>query len=213
MALLLPHSVFLHVPKTGGTTVRFALDAAGIDTEELGETHENLCQLRERYADRIAGKFLFAFVRHPLSWYQSHWSFCMATGWSPYQHQPVDSVVMDYTFPGFIRKCIRHWPALVNMTYGNYVGRETQEIDFVGRQESLIDDLVMALTAAGEYFDEDALRCVGPLNRSASLSPWKQHCQYTQQLAEEVAEAEREAMDRFSYDVVGFPVSDATICL
>ena len=64
--------LFIHVPKTGGMWVTEALQEAGVEVEEeIGATPEHplLSELERR------GRFTFAFVREPLSWYASIWKF------------------------------------------------------------------------------------------------------------------------------------------
>jgi hypothetical protein len=70
-------------------------------------------------------------------------------------------------------------------------------IAFVGRYETLADDLVRALDEAGEDFDEEALRSYAPANRS----DYGRHtANYDLALAERVVEAEQDAILRWYKD-------------
>ena len=81
MALVLPRSLFVHVPKTGGTWVRAAIAAAGIDAHESGppETHDHF-GVFDLPADLLAGRFTFGFVRHPVDWLKSRWAWAVLSG-------------------------------------------------------------------------------------------------------------------------------------
>lgn len=186
MALLLPRSVFIHVPKTGGSWVRAAVRNAGIQTQELGcSWHEgdrcdhsyafdfrhriespHVCW-HNRYCDVDAGgRFVFAFVRHPVSYYRSHWSYKTQHGWD--ERSAADRELKADSLEGFVRKVLERRPrGWVSGMYRNFLLREGKMPDFVGYQERLADDLVRALRLAGETFDEDALRATPPVNTSA----------------------------------------------
>ena len=78
MALILPKSVFVHIPKTGGTWVRRAIEASmGIekDSSEIeiygidhwGKTaHARLQDLKRELKESLEDRYLFSFVRKPL---------------------------------------------------------------------------------------------------------------------------------------------------
>ena len=78
MALILPKSVFVHIPKTGGTWVRRAIEASmGIekDSSEIeidrvdkwGEkVHAKIKDIKRELGESLEDKFLFSFVRRPL---------------------------------------------------------------------------------------------------------------------------------------------------
>lgn len=76
--LILPNSCFLHVAKTGGSWVKKAIKASGIEYEEYsidGNPHIGLSECP------VPDKFKFAFVRHPIDLYRSYWQFKMTNEW------------------------------------------------------------------------------------------------------------------------------------
>jgi hypothetical protein len=192
--LIFKNAVFLHVPKTGGTWVKSAVTNASIEFEEYivdGDIHGDLsyCPCPDR--------FIFAFVREPLSVYQSYWRFKRGAGWDP--RNPFDVDCQMPTFEGFVENVLRLEPAWCSRMFEDYVGPRTAEIGFIGRYESLVDDLVRALHAAGETFDEAAIRNTPPNNVSSSsqgLAAWPSD------LADRVRLSEREAIRRFGYSEV-----------
>jgi hypothetical protein len=162
--------LFIHVPKTGGSWVSRALQAADIEVqEEFGPTayHPLLSELDRR------GRFTFAFVREPLSWYGSIWRFRN-------QHQfhkhpihgglPYDQFI-DLDFPDFVAQVAEHLPGFLSNHYELFVGPPENEIDFIGRYENLEGDLVSGLRAAGQEFDEVALRSLAAINTTAPHPP------------------------------------------
>ena len=97
MAIVTPDFVFIHVPRTGGTSARAAIletyphafdtnrlnapvrkDAAGVVIPP--EQHIAASKLERRsHAALIKGKRMIGFVRHPLSWYMSMWAWAKRT--------------------------------------------------------------------------------------------------------------------------------------
>src|SRR3989338_8198252 len=103
MALELPHSIFFHVPKTGGMWVRQAIKNAGIPTNEVGnaiEETDNFSTMKHTFFHatprtvHTLGRFSFAFVRNPLTWYQSQWAFQMQHQWKNWF--PVSEIFSEY---------------------------------------------------------------------------------------------------------------------
>jgi hypothetical protein len=194
--LLLPRAVFLHVPKTGGSWVGAALRAAGVRFDEYlieGDPHGD-----PSYCPR-PDAFKFAFVRHPLDVYRSYWRFKMDRfdGRRPWDAQnPFDRDCASPDFDEFVRKVVEQYPGWCSRMFEDYVGPATREIEFVGRFERLRQDLVRALTLAGERFDERAIMTTPPENASVWPSP-----AWTPALERAALESERDALVRFGYRV------------
>lgn len=171
-ARLIPsNALFLHIPKTGGTWVEFALPHIGIQSEEPptidGVTYRH--SLTAMFKD--AFPFIFTFVRHPLSWYESWWKF-QAGRWTIFEpgvwhpQRTLEKCASD-DFSEFIRLCIKHEPGYVSRMYEWYVGPVGFEyVQFVGRNENLMDDLVHVLTRLGHAVDLEHLRRFQRLNVS-----------------------------------------------
>jgi hypothetical protein len=164
--------VFIHVPKTGGGWVTEAMKAAGIRQERIGDMHH----LGKDEVD-LQGRFAFAFVREPLSWYGSAWNFRRRI-WKekatetpeleiPEAEFPDEWFAMD--FPDFLDKVINDRPGYLSRYYEHFVGPPNSPIDFIGRYENLVEDVVSALTLAGQEFDEEALRAFPAVNTTGPL--------------------------------------------
>lgn len=191
MALMLPHSIFLHIPRTGGSWVRQAIKNAGIPTREVGAGSDFAQNAHNRYVrvDRT-GTFTFAFVRHPLTWYSSFWSCRMEQGWK--QDDSADPF-MSPSFERFVGNVVRGFPGHVSWRYEHYIGPGSGVLDFVGKMENLASDLVKALRLAGEEFDEIKLLRT-PRQNGSLLQPV---C--SDRLREAVLGAERKGLERFGY--------------
>jgi hypothetical protein len=189
--LLFEHSVFLHVPKTGGTWVRTAARAAGLPFEEYrvdDDIHADLS-----YCPR-PDAFKFAFVRHPCDLYASYWRFKIREGWDP--RNPFDLDCGSEQFDRFVRNVIEKEPAWCSRMFADYVGPRERAIEFIGRFEHLADDLVLALTSAGELFDEARLRGTPAVNTSRGMTAGSD---WSLELIDAVASSERDAFERFGY--------------
>jgi hypothetical protein len=142
------------------------------------------------YSDR----FTFAFVRHPLDLYRSRFAANAKDGW------PMNRFLHDARsedFAGFVDQVLERHPGFAGQHFAQFTGPLEAEISFVGRYETLVDDLVRALDEAGEDYDRDALRTFAPDNRS----DYDQFtASYDLALAERVVESERGAIERWYPD-------------
>ncbi|PIR53286.1 hypothetical protein COU76_01930 [Candidatus Peregrinibacteria bacterium CG10_big_fil_rev_8_21_14_0_10_49_10] len=206
MALRLPNSVFIHVPKTGGTWVHSALKAAQVPAQELGcrwhagylrDEPFHSCKHNAVNQVDTQGKFSFGFVRHPATYYQSFWCFRMRRGWVETNY--FQRTLKNDSFEDFVRGVLSNRPGWVSHLFQGLLEGGGKSVDFIGKQENLVDDLITALHRAGESFDEAAIRNHPPKNVSSGLDEWKQRCVYSASLIREVERVERYAMERFEY--------------
>lgn len=188
---MLSRSVFFHIPKTGGVWVRRAIAHAGIRTWEIGNSPVLEGNTHNRMKDvSTQGRFTFAFVRHPLDWYVSYWSYRMLAG--IWRRGMLDACMAD-DFGRFMRNVLRRFPGYLSGFYEEHLGPPPGMLHFVGRTENLAADLVRALRLAGENFDEEQLLAT-PRQNISTIRPV-----YTPELREHVLRAEEKAMVRFGY--------------
>ena len=210
MAFRLPRSLFIHTPKTGGQWVVAALECARVPITPVGAVHTTHDEISsDLLNDEMP--FTFAMIRHPLRWYQSMWAHQTDDEWEPIDAKDwftprwlefwadFTRHCASYDFPDFVRRCLDHYPrGLVSALYDSYTSR----CDFVGKQEHLADDLIMALKRAGETFDEVRLRNAPQRNVRGGRPHRAKASQYTRGLAEAVADREREVIERFKYEKI-----------
>lgn len=190
--LILPKSCFLHVPKTGGSWVKKAIISAGVSCRDYtisGNPHIGLkdCPGPE--------KFKFAFVRHPVDLYRSYWQYKMTNGWD-FKNQ-MDQECQTDNFHQFVRNLLEKFPGIYSHSLIEMVGEKNNEIEFIGKYENLVDDLIFALKSAGEAFDERVVRALSPVNVSDKA---RFPAVYTDQLEAGVKKAEVRMMKRFNYE-------------
>ena len=195
MALkLINDAEFLHIPKTGGTWVKAALRECRLLDKSFGHKHadfdrvlnrgkiyirkrpllrfKRLGRLLNHYRKEQETPFRFCFVRHPLSWYESYWKYMMTVDWKDWGKEnskkewhpnSVLNGLGDHDFNAFIRNVINKRPGYVTELLFSYT---KSGIDFIGKTENLLDDLIYVLTRQGLKFKEDKIRNLGRLNVS-----------------------------------------------
>jgi hypothetical protein len=210
MAIRTDRSVFYHIPKTGGMWVEEAMRASGLACTPCREISRHPWCLVGRHAtpDGVAAAdrtgFSFTFVRHPLGWYRSFWAYrVMLANFSPADDGAVfppdlcwvESGDRATMFEQFVQRCLdMHPEGWVTSLYQCYLG-----LDYVGRQEHLVDELVEALRRAGETFDEAALRATPRRNRAATMPRFQDQLALSAETVERVLDCERWVIERY-YD-------------
>lgn len=232
MALLLRDgSIFLHIPKTGGNWVTQVLyreklvrcefgaykhvDLAHLFTS-LGPTpwkqfkhwSRNLpARVRINLNWRRHGKpYMFCFVRHPLSWYESWFKYMHQESmqWRRYgdERRLADwhpNALLNGTgsedFNSFMRNVLARRPGYVTELFGNYT--QPGMIDFVGKQENLRDDLISVLASRGLDFNPDRIR--DHVDVGISTPRPGLEIVWDRQLRDEVLKLEYAAIKRYGY--------------
>lgn len=221
MALVLKGgAIFLHIPKTGGNWVTTVLKECGLVKGSIGHKHADIDRVlfpSENSGHKLLKylikrkllyprdkPFMFCFVRHPVKWYES---------WFKYMSQPsrqwcewgdekdtkrwhpnaVLNGLGDTNFNQFVRNVIRKRPGYVTELYGWYT---KPQIDFVGKQENLREDLIHVLRVLDFEFDEDFVRNfpkVGVSSKTEDKVIWDPD------LKEEVFKLEYAGIVRYGY--------------
>ncbi len=173
MAIVLKETraLFVHIPKTGGTWVEAVFNKLGIANQRA--PHSPAASVRHATLDQLPGDydFRFAFVRHPVAWYESWWKF-QAGAWRRFEQgrwhpQRVLENCADDDFSQFVMNCLEHQPAYVSRMYEWFLGPPGNDrFDFVGRTESLRDDLTHVLRQLGYDFDEREIEQAKPIHVS-----------------------------------------------
>lgn len=196
MAILLPKSVFVHLPKTGGVWVESVLQEAGLVRGHLGHRHAKGPDINgsTEFQQRAIS---FTFVRHPLHWYQSYWAYKVREQWNDANNE-FDSVVQSDSFIQFLDNVMSFFPGY----FSGVVDRFTSGVTFVGKQERLVPDLILALTLAGEDFDASVIRSKPPLNVSSQDAAYRARCMYSPRLADQIMKMDRKVVAVYGYDYI-----------
>lgn len=225
MALLLGEgAIFLHIPKTGGTWVREVLKEQGLVVASFGHLHADYRHTQyywQQYPEHIVplalkrrslspalkkDSFVFCFVRHPLSWLESWWSFMTSQNWPDWSKrqarfrrwhptQPLERYrPVSGTFPEFLEFVIAQVPGFVSGLYARY----TQPCSFVGKIEQASHDLCSALESAKIAADCQAIKNFRPLNVSRAGSVTYD---WPSSLREEVIRLERRGIEAYGYNI------------
>lgn len=222
MALILKGgAVFLHIPKTGGNWVTAVLRECGLVQAHLGHKHADMSRLLAPVDGRTGRPvgyfglrkivvalrpkpFMFCFVRHPLKWYES---------WFKYMAQPArnwrawgsEQDLFDWhpnaalngcgadDFNQFVRNVAAKRPGYVTELYAGYT---QPQLDQVGRQETLRQDLVAVLKRLNLNFDEDFVMNYQPVG--VSPEP-ERKVEWEPELRARVLGLEQVALLRYGY--------------
>ena len=205
MAIYTDKFLFLHVPKTGGIWVKQVLTHIGINYQELGHQHEHYPSLsKHKPPEFFQDRYVFTFVRHPITWYQSRWAFRMKMGWQA-QH-PLDWNCASNDFNTFVQRTLSFCPAgWCTWLYNSYINHYRPDgrclVDFIGRTENLTDDLISVLNHVGHDFDESQVRQYSETNTSSldGRRP-KDIAKYSPDLYKRIINTESIVINRFYYD-------------
>lgn len=162
MTVVLKKSIFIHISKTGGTWVTKSLEQIG--KKKGFNKHCTLQELID-FHPNLKGKSVFAFVRNPVTWYQSRWScnwnryFFLNPEKRPkllsgplmlYQHTRILNTEELNDFQVWSSRVISDYPKFISEHYQHYLGINYNNFDYVGKFENLQSDLVKALESLGE---------------------------------------------------------------
>ena len=224
MALFLKSgAVFLHIPKTGGTWVTKVLQENGLVRCRFSHKHADVQRAVQspslyRYQNLkrtlrhgpgwhsgVSSAYKFCFVRNPLDWYESWWAFMSQLDWPNFapvrrngvrEWHPTAELedIRDDDFSCFMQNVRRTHPGFVSRMFASFTNPET---NFVGKQESLVDDLIDVLKLLNERFDEDRIRNSPRVNVSKPRSGrpvWRPEDR------RRIMELEQDAMQQFGYE-------------
>jgi hypothetical protein len=195
-SLLKNNAIFLHIPKTGGSWISHVLNSLNLTRARVGYPHADWHRAywHDRFARdgkvfrcllrRMVGIkrdvirpdpncFKFCFVREPLKWYESYWRFMESRGWPSsgdsrhlihFHPDTLLSGLGSSDFNTFMDNVNRTRPGFVTEMYGWYV---RPGIDFVGRQEKLVEDLLRVFKIMNLAVSPDRVRAIGPHNETS----------------------------------------------
>lgn len=196
MSLRTQRTVFIHVPRTGGTWVQEALADAKCFRQFGRKQLEHLSWTDFVYSgsfDRWKRRVPFGFVRNPITWYQSTWAYC--TGKKRRFSYPVPSPHIGETFRDFVLRVTKDNPGALGFTYKYFL----QGVRYIGRFERLRRDLVAILKAIGEPIEPFSV--LGKPIRNNAPTEWKAKGTYDKETLNAVIRSERHIMKKYRYGV------------
>ena len=222
MALILKNgAVFLHIPKTGGNWITNVLRELDLIETRAAQKHADIDHFfavpKQRkallkyafhelyYPQKKKQKpFMFCFVRNPLSWYESWFKYMSQPSrqwrfWGKeqgiYKWHPNSMLngVGHTDFSQFVRNMSAKRPGYVTEMFGWYT---KPHIDFIGKQENLVEDLVTVLKTMDLDFNEEFVRNFGKIG--VSPEPRKKII-WPDELKKEIALHEYAGMIRYGY--------------
>jgi hypothetical protein len=148
--LITAKAVFLMIPRTATTWARHAIRNGGITYREVNPKHSPEVLPQNPPISGVPA-FKFTFTREPSAWLRSRWTLG--------KWDDEFSGDWDISFEKFRSN-------VSDDAIARYFRRYTSQCQFVGKTETIADDLVAALRQAGEDFDETALRDTARCNES-----------------------------------------------
>lgn len=224
MAIMLKNgSIFLHIPKTGGKWVISVLKELDLIAYNFSHNHADMEKtvnfqrhfpwhfIRQTikhgyYLPKVTKAFKFCFVRHPLQYYESYYKFAIQLGWpeGPYpmgkmpgknDWHPNSPLYMPKPkdFNEFVENVLKKHPGYVTELYSSYT---TPFINFIGKNENLVNDLIEVLRIMKIDFDENIVR--NHKKENVSKLPPKP-MEWDDKLRKEVLKLEHPGLVRYGY--------------
>lgn len=192
--LILKNSVFIHIPKTGGTAIQAMLHRLHIVEHRYTEPPSGHLFLHQMPQHKDV--FHFAFVRHPYTWWPSYWSY------SKMQEEELD-------FNKWVAHFGPKWMGMYTNRIKRYMGIDPVypceiRLNKIGKIEKLNLDLPTILQSAGEKFDEDLLAQMLNDPTHPLIKQWANKGTYNVELTDETKEiiyqAEKWVFEEFEYE-------------
>jgi hypothetical protein len=201
MAVQTLKSVFYHIPKTGGIATKQAMHRSGLYyNRSKNDKNSHPFALRREHSTYsntldVDNLFSFCFVRHPVTWYCSFWAYRVKSNKLSLKF-PLDRV-WDDNFNKFVNNVIDEYGNFITQLYQYYVGENCDKVNFIGKQESMLTDLVIALTLAGEQFDKYKVLGTRRFNVASASRKFRKLTVMDEFTTERVLITEKWIMDKF----------------
>ena len=173
-------ALFLHVPRTGGTWVEYAIAEMGVEFTRWTQAHAQWLPSKHLYlpqyecTGRNRPRFVWTILRHPVSYYEAIWRWLRSVKYK-YSHRKRDfryylmnhyrwswhpqkaaAELYDDQFDVWVRRMLEFEGAWVTRAYAMAVGPPGGEwVHYVGRHETLVEDFFAVMDLIG-YGDEVA---------------------------------------------------------
>ena len=201
MAIELKNSMFIHVPKCGGRTVKQMIKKYVSGARVIGD------DIYESHGTPDTNKQVFGFIRHPATFVHSLWthrSKKKAHGsdwnWHPDIRMEQECKSQDYNV--FIQNVI-NGKNYVWEYYMHYLGKYKNPM--IGKMENLPESLITILKANNEDFDEEGIRkniYVHGANNRTSNTPISLVESMELKQAQDIVKSEKKLCEEFNYHAI-----------
>lgn len=154
--------IFNHNPKCGGMWVTEALKNADIYEKVLGKGVWGSHTIK-------TASVTFTFIRHPLSWYKSWHAYWKERGVKSRENNTFVAKNWREDLNETIQIYTSHHPGFLTRAYRRYIVCSLGGICLVGKQEYLMEHLVLILKCIGVGFDEMAIKQTPSINMSPQV--------------------------------------------
>ena len=201
MAIELKNSMFIHVPKCGGRTVKQMIKKYVSGARVIGD------DIYESHGTPDTNKQVFGFIRHPATFVHSLWthrSKKKAHGsdwnWHPDIRMEQECKSQDYNV--FIQNVI-NGKNYVWEYYMHYLGKYKNPM--IGKMENLPESLITISKANNEDFDEEGIRkniYVHGANNRTSNTPISLVESMELKQAQDIVKSEKKLCEEFNYHAI-----------
>ncbi len=180
--------IILHIPKTGGRFTKDVCESSGVSGNKTQlnshTTLSNLINGKKFTVEEIKNRYIAVFIRHPKTRLQSIWAYfkTLRPSWNE-------------SFNTFVEKALtpNHKDLMVT-DCKKFIWDSPVPVNFIGRQENLVPDLIQCLENAGETFDRKII--LGTPKHNSSLN-WKDKAVYTPLQLERLLKLEKLVIDKY----------------
>ena len=199
MAIKLKNSMFVHVPKCGGRTIKQMLKKYVIGAEVVGD------DIYDSHATPDTDLQVFGFIRHPATFIHSlftHRSKKKKHGeaWNWQDYILLESECQSKDYNTFVENILKK-ENMVWHYYMHYLGKYKDPM--IGKMENLPDSLIDILKANNEDFDEKRIReniyIHGANNKSTKKPVTVLDSMTYDQCKRLITKAEKQLCKRFDY--------------
>ena len=154
MAIKLKNSMFIHVPKCGGRTIKKLLMKYVAGAEIIGD------DIYDSHATPDTDLKVFGFVRHPATFIHSLWTHRSkkkkhGEAWNWQDYILLESECQSKDYNTFVENILKR-ENMVWHYYMHYLGKYKDPM--IGKMENQPDSLIDILKANNEDFDEKRIR-------------------------------------------------------
>ena len=154
MAIELKNSMFIHVPKCGGRTVKQMLKKFVNNVKIIGD------DIYESHATPDTDKQVFGFIRHPATFIHSLWTHrskkkAHGDSWNWHPDIRMEKECQSTNYNTFVENVLKGENYVWDY-YQHYLGKY-KNVQY-GKMEELSENLITMLRMNNEDFDEEGIR-------------------------------------------------------